>query len=104
VSNLDLAIGGRRYAVACSDGEESHVAELGQMVDAAITAHGLRAQNETRMLLFAALMLADELHAARRELAVPQPQADPETQRRIDAIAVRLEALAEHLEQAAPTP
>lgn len=104
MSNLDLTIGGRRYTVACASGEEAHVAELGQIVDAAITANGLRAQNETRMLLFAALMLADELHGARRELAEasssPAPQLDRQVERRIDAIALRLEALAQSLDGA----
>jgi len=109
VSNLDLAIGGRRYTVACTDGEEAHVSELGGIIDAAITANGLRAQSENRMLLFAALMLADELHTARRDLAqaaarqaepAPEPQPDPQVERRIEAIAARLEALAQTLDVA----
>jgi cell division protein ZapA len=110
VSNLDLTIGGRRYTVACASGEEAHVTELGRIVDTAITANGLASQTETRTLLFAALMLADELHEARRELAnaaaapVPQPQAepqpDPQIEGRVDAIALRLEALAQSLERA----
>ncbi len=112
MSNLDLTIGGRRYVVACASGEEAHVTELGQIVDAAITANGLRGQSESRMLLFAALMLADELHAARNELAAagaepdapPAQRIDPQIEQRVDAIAHRLEALAQHLEQAAPTP
>jgi cell division protein ZapA len=102
VSNLDLAIGGRRYTVACTDGEETHVAELGKIVDAAITANGLRGQSESRMLLYAALMLADELHAARRDLASAAsapPALDPQTEQRVDAIALRLEALAETLDR-----
>lgn len=104
MSNLDLTIGGRRYTVACADGEEAHVTELGQIVDAAITANGLRAQSEGRMLLFAALMLADELHEARRELAAaataPSQQPDPQIEQRVDAIALRLEALAQSLDSA----
>jgi len=103
VSNLDLAIGGRRYTIACTDGEETHVAELGQIVDTAITANGLRGQSESRMLLYAALMLADELHAARRDLATAAsapPAPDPQMEQRVDAIALRLEALAESLDRA----
>lgn len=106
MSNLDLAIGGRRYTVACADGEEAHVSELGEIIDAAITANGLRAQSENRMLLFAALMLADELHAARRDLAQaasgpqPEPHPDAQIEHRVEAIAARLEALAQTLDVA----
>jgi cell division protein ZapA len=114
VSNLDLTIGARRYTVACATGEEAHVTELGRIVDTAITANGLGSQTETRTLLFAALMLADELHEARRQLAeaaaAPEPQPEPEPQsepqldpqieQRVDAITLRLEALAQSLERA----
>jgi cell division protein ZapA len=112
VSNLDLTIGGRRYTVACAAGEEAHVTELGRIVDTAITAtittNGLGSQTETRTLLFAALMLADELHEARRQLAdvaaapepQPEPQLDPQIEQRVDAITLRLEALAQSLERA----
>jgi cell division protein ZapA len=112
VSNLDLTISARRYTVACAAGEEAHVTELGRIVDTAITANGLGSQTETRTLLFAALMLADELHEARRQLAdfvaasEPQPepqsepQLDPQIEQRVDAITLRLEALAQSLERA----
>ena len=59
MSNITLSIGGRAYTVACADGEESHVAGLGRMIDAKVGAmDGVASQNESRALLFAALLLA----------------------------------------------
>jgi cell division protein ZapA len=108
MSNVNLAIGGRSFTVACANGEESHVAALGRMVDAKVTASGAIAQNETRMLLFAALILADEVHETRADMArvaqdalgaqTQDDAATAEMQARIDAISRRLEALADDLE------
>lgn len=105
MSNVDLTIGGRQFTVACAEGEESHVVGLGEMIDTKLAAMGGAAgQSETRMLLFAALLLADELHdtklpANHAEAAAPAaPALSPESAQRLDAIALRLENLATRLE------
>lgn len=106
MSNVTLNIGGRSYTVACAAGEEGHVTALGRMVDEKLAAMGgSGGQNEVRQLLFASLILADEVHEARKATAKP-PQADsncdagadmaPLLERfadRIEIIAQRLEAL-----------
>lgn len=114
MSNVHLTIGGRGYTVACASGEEAHVAQLGGIIDARVTAGGLRGQGEVRMMLFAALMLADELHEAQQALAAAAAapsamdeaavQANARVEQRIDDIAHRLEALAQRLEERAATP
>jgi cell division protein ZapA len=104
MSNVNLAIGGRTFTVACANGEEGHVAELGSMIDAKVTASGAISQNETRMLLFAALMLADEVHEVNAELAQARAssdrggEADAQLEARIEQITRRIEALAQDLE------
>jgi len=93
VSNVSLSVGGRDYVVACAPGEEEHVADLGRMIDAKLASLPLSAtQGETRALLFAALLLADELHEVRAGLT-PQPQ--PPNPARLLALAERLEKLAD---------
>ena len=63
---MALRIGGKGYTVACADGEEAHLAKLGAMVDAKLRQmEGNLAPQEAQNLLFAALLLADELHEAR---------------------------------------
>jgi cell division protein ZapA len=95
VSNLTLTIGGRNFTVACNAGEEAHVEALGRAIDAKVTAvDGASGQSESRMLLFAALMLADELSERGPSLALGGSE-------QIAAIADRLENLATKLEAAA---
>lgn len=99
MSNVDLSIAGRTFTVACAVGEEDHVAGLGRMIDAKLQAMGGMAnQSESRALLFAALLLADELHEAKgggAAAAQSELGGDPEL---LEAIALRLENLATRLE------
>ncbi|MFN3456548.1 MAG: cell division protein ZapA [Novosphingobium sp.] len=107
MSNVSLPIGGRNFAVSCADGEEAHIEMLGRMVDERARKIGGQ-QSETRMLLFAALMMADELHEAHRAspapVAEPSPaptpaQIDPAVVDRVNTLAARIEKLAAALEQ-----
>jgi len=99
MSNVTLHIGGRSFTVACAEGEEAHVAGLGRMIDSKLAAMGdMTGQSEGRMLLFAALLLADEVHEARFR-GPAQADAPPEgLAGRLDSIAARLENLAATLE------
>jgi cell division protein ZapA len=87
MNTVTLTIGGRDYTLACGDGEEAQLQKLGQIIDDKLqsmaTGQGL---SESRGLLFAALMLADELQDLR---ATPHA---------LDALADRLENLANQLE------
>lgn len=104
MSNVNLSIGGREYAVACAAGEEAHVIGLGQIIDAKIAAMGGGSHTETRALLFAALLLADEVHELKAAKgtapsAAPSPAASPAIPpERMAAIAERLENIAAALE------
>jgi len=99
MSNITLTIGGRSYTVACSDGEEAHIAALGRNIDEKLSAMGSAAgQNESRTLLFAALLLADEVHELKNGPApAAKGQAEPDAAE-LEAIAARLENLADALE------
>lgn len=105
MSNVTLHIGGRAFTVACGTGEEAHITSLGKMIEAKVHAMGGAAgQNETRMMLFAALMLADELEETRSggvPHAAPEPVEDPELAQKLESIAIKLEKCAADLEGAA---
>jgi cell division protein ZapA len=63
MTNVTLAIGGRSLTISVAAGEEAHAEMLGRMIDDRVRRLGnIATQGEARMLLFAALMLADELH------------------------------------------
>ena len=106
MSNVNLEIGGRQFSVASADGEEEHVALLGRRIDEKLRAMGGAAgQSESRMLLFAALRLADEIHEMTVRGGAPAPADDgPALAKVADAIeaaAKRIEKLATDLERTA---
>lgn len=102
MSNVTLSIGGRDYAVACAPGEEAHVRGLGALIDAKIKAMGSAAgHSETRDLLFATLLLADEVHELGQRGVSGAPAPPPAAAPVDDRIADKLEALAARLESCA---
>lgn len=95
MSNVALRIGGRDYTVACAEGEEDHVRALGAIIAGKVDDMGSSAQGEVRQLLFAALLLADELHEARDKAQAVNPDAHAPA---LEALATRLEKIATTLE------
>jgi cell division protein ZapA len=65
MSEVALSIGGRTYRVACAPGEEDRVTRLGNVVSDKLAAMGNLGGHEAQNLLFAALLLADEVHEGR---------------------------------------
>ncbi|RPF70492.1 cell division protein ZapA [Aurantiacibacter spongiae] len=106
MSNVTLEIVGRRYTIACAPGEEAHIEALGESIKAKLAKQGVTGQTAERTLLFAALLLADELHEAQTgasasvHSAQPPPAAaiDETETARLEQLAERLELLAERLE------
>ena len=99
MSNVTITIGGRHYTVACASGEERHIETLGLAIDSKLQGQAsLSGQSEARTLLFAALLLADELHELRSGTAPGAPAEDDRAAAALEGIAQRLEGLAERLE------
>jgi cell division protein ZapA len=97
VAEVELLIAGRSYRVACRDGEEDALRKAGSLVDAKSreALAGLGTLSESRQLLFAGLLLADQLMEARS--AAPAPP-DPQLAESAEQLAHRLESLADSLE------
>jgi len=114
MSTVALRIGGKSYTVACADGEEAHLAKLGAMVDEKLRQmEGNLALQEAQNLLFAAILLADELHEARASSGTPprvgtakDTGAAQELALELDAVRAERDALANDLAKArlAPSP
>ena len=99
MSNVSLEIAGRKFTVACAPGEEAHVEKLGRVIDGKIAGMpGLASQGEARCLLYAALLLADELHETGGGSAAPAAAPSSEIAEGLEAMAERLEGLAKRLE------
>ena len=98
MSNVTLTIGGKHYTVACAAGEEGHIEMLGRSIDGKLTnMPSLAGQSEARTLLFAALLLADELHELRSGGGAPAAD-DGRAVETLEKLAETLEGLAERLE------
>lgn len=103
---VSITINGRAYPVACDEGEEEHVRELARMIDSKVAgfARQVGQAGEARLLVLAALVLADELteanEAARRlgtrtdggETAAAVAGNVSRLAQRIEAVAARLES------------
>ena len=104
MANIDVDIAGRRYNVACRDGEEEHLRSLAAVVDrrAHDAAEALGGLTETRQLLFAALLIADDLKEVRTGMGLPDPTPpppDPAVADALERLAGPMENLADRLEQ-----
>jgi cell division protein ZapA len=104
-----VKVNGRDYPLSCANGEEPRIRRLAQYVDGKVGefAKGLGQVGELRLLLLAALMIADELSDTGEALQQernrpPAPEiAAPETAAAdILGIAERIEAIAAAIETA----
>ncbi|MBB5685129.1 cell division protein ZapA [Sphingobium boeckii] len=100
-----VEVAGRSYPVNCRDGEENHLRVIASLVDAKAKdiQRAVGGVNETRQMLLAALLLADELNEVRAEAPAapaiaPDPAADMAPM--LEKLAARVESLADRLETA----
>ena len=98
MAEVDLTIAGRPYRVACRTGEEDSLRAAAALVDAKSreALAGLGTMSEARQLLFASLLLADQLVD---EQPAQASALDPKLAQSAEALAARLEALADALEE-----
>jgi cell division protein ZapA len=105
MAQVTLRINGYSYTIGCKDGEEKHLESMGAEVNRRI--EGVRAaagpSGEARMLVMAALLMADELFEMRERLdaaaTTPQPKPDPKLGRKLSQMAKRAEEIADGLER-----
>jgi cell division protein ZapA len=111
MAQVALDINGRRYEMACDDGEEPRLRRVGHFVDqrARALARQVGPVGENRLLLMAALMIADEYlevtedggdartngHAA---AASGTSAEDEQAAEVLEGVAERLERIAARLE------
>jgi cell division protein ZapA len=103
MASIDVEIASRSYSVACRDGEEAHLRSVAAIVDRKARDAGaaLGTLSESRQLLFASLLLADELKEQRAGGASnpdPEPADDPAIAEALERLAARMELLADRLE------
>jgi cell division protein ZapA len=102
MAQVEITINGRDYRVACEDGQEAHLANLAGYIDRKIgdLVKDVGQIGDTRLMVMASLLVADELSDTRDELAAAQASASAAAARQLDALTERVESLAERLEAA----
>jgi len=104
MSMVDITVGGKSYAVSCADGQEEHLARMAAMVGSRVEklARSGHPPDEARLLLLAALTLADELAESRETQEKLREQADGREQaaaRAVSLAADRVEAVAGRIDK-----
>jgi cell division protein ZapA len=104
---VTITINGHPYAVACDTGQEQRIRELARLIDGRVAgfAQQFAQAGEARLLVLAALMLADELTEANeatrrgsRTAPTPPVGEDSAVAAGIERLAQRIEAVASRLE------
>lgn len=106
MAQVTLRINGFAYTLGCQDGEEQHLESMGAEVSRRIEGVRLAAgpSGEARMLVMAALLMADDIFELRKRLETVEavgspPKADPKLGRKLHRMAKRAEEIAEGLER-----
>lgn len=126
MARVSININNQTYEIACADGEEQHIHDLAQVVDVKVgeLVGAIGQAGEARLLAMTGLLMADEMVEAQDEIAklrsaaelapaapdpvpgpVPAPVSGPsideeQLARLLEAMALRIETIAEGLERA----
>lgn len=108
MGQVTVRVGGYSHPVSCEDGQEAHLVALAAEVDKRVTS--IKAMGgqfgESRLLLLASLLLADEVHdlkvavaQARAGQPIPKATDDPKLAERLARIADRIEGIAQTIDR-----
>jgi cell division protein ZapA len=105
MAQVTIRINGYSYTVGCEDGQEEHLQLMAAEIEQRITSiKAIGGQSgEARLLMLAALLLADELHDTRKtaaEAPEPPPKPDAEKRAKLRRLAARAEEIAADLTDA----
>ena len=103
MGQVSLTVNARPFAITCEDGQEARIRRLGQYVDTKVAEFVGRVGQvgEARLLLLAALVIADELTDANEALRLERSGAqarDGEAAVAADAAASGIDRLAQRIE------
>jgi len=117
LAQTTVRINGRSYPIVCDDGQEAHLARLAEFIDKRVgqLAAAIGRADDSRLLVMASLMIADELLDAQAELRAARAEAgetpglavaaaEEAIARRIERVAARIEGLAAGLERLSSEP
>lgn len=106
MAQVDVSVNGQSYRIACEDGQEDRLVDLATMVDEKVLelVNQIGQVGSNRLLVMAALIIADELVDLKNEAGSSQELADNSNQQdtvlALQEITKRIENIADQVEQA----
>ena len=100
MAHVTIRVNGYTYTVGCEDGQEQHLTQMAAEIEQRITSiKAIGGQSgEARLLMLAALLLADELHDQRQNAAPKEAKPEGgERRARLRRVAARAEEIAADL-------
>jgi cell division protein ZapA len=107
VAQIAVEVNGRRYQIACDDGQEAHLTRLGGYIDKRVQelVAAVGQIGDAHLLVMVSLLIADELsdayaqlEAGRVEGAAARSDADDRLAGALETLARRIESVAERIE------
>lgn len=107
MGQVTVTINERAYTVACDDGQEEHILQLGRFLDekAREISRDVGVVSDSLLLVMTALIVADELTDAKGELehlrghGEAREQAEAEVVEKLENVSERIMTVAQRLEQ-----
>lgn len=109
MAQVEITINGQPYRVACEDGQENRLGDLARMLDAHVgdLVEQIGQVGQTRLLVMASLLVADELMELREAASDSVADGDGDgpgdgtrVTEMMNRLSGRLEAIADRLDQA----
>ena len=106
MAQVDVSVNGQSYRIACEDGQEDRLVDLATMVDEKVLelVNQIGQVGSNRLLVMAALIIADELVDLKNEAGSLQELKDNTNQQdtvlALQEITKRIENIADQVEQA----
>ena len=106
MAQVDVSVNGQSYRIACEDGQEDRLVDLATIVDEKVLelVNQIGQVGSNRLLVMAALIIADELVDLKNEAGFLQEQKDNtnqyDTVLALQEITKRIENIADQVEQA----
>ncbi len=106
MAQVDVSVNGQSYRIACEDGQEDRLVDLAAMVDEKVIelVNQIGQVGSNRLLVMAALIIADELVDLKNEAGSSQELEDNTNQQdtvlALQEITKRIENIADQVEQA----
>ena len=101
MAQVEVSVNNRAYRIACDDGQDEHLTQLAEYIDARVQelVATVGQVGDARLLVMASLLIADELSETLD--ALERKESKPDNSPTVDHVAQSMESLADRIERIA---